>query len=63
MRACTKKSGLALLLFAYFVTAAQAQQQSYTFKSNAELVLVNVGVRDKSGRFVRNLKAEDFRLL
>ncbi len=63
MRACTQKSGLALLLFAYFVTAAQAQQQSYTFKSNAELVLVNVGVRDKSGRFVRNLKAEDFTLL
>jgi VWFA-related protein len=63
MRACTKKFGLALPLLAYFVTAAQAQQQSYTFKSNAELVLVNVGVRDKSGRFVRNLKTEDFTLL
>jgi len=63
MRDCTKKFGLALPLLAYFVAAAQAQQQSYTFKSNAELVLVNVGVRDKSGRLVRNLKPEDFTVL
>jgi VWFA-related protein len=54
---------LALLLLAHLVTTAHAQQQSYTFKSNAELVLVNVEVRDKGGRFVRNLKAEDFTLL
>lgn len=50
------------LLLAAFLGAA-AQQQSYTFKSNAELVLVNVSVRDRSSQFVRNLKADDFTIL
>lgn len=50
------------LLSAAFLSPV-AQQQSYTFKSNAELILVNVSVRDKSGQFVRNLKADDFTVL
>ena len=63
MRIYTKTSCFALLLLASFGTAAEAQQESYTLKSNADLVLVNVGVRDKGGRFVHDLKAEDFTLL
>jgi VWFA-related protein len=42
---------------------AQEQQQSYTFKSKAEMVLVNATVRDKSGRYIHDLKADDFVLL
>ena len=45
------------------ILSPAAQQQSYTFKSNADLVLVNVSVRDKSGQFIRNLKAGDFTVL
>lgn len=51
------------MLLSASVLTSVAQQQSYTFKSNAELVLVNVSVRDKGGQFVRDLKADDFTLL
>ena len=38
-----------------------AQDNGYTFKANAELVLTNVVVRDaKTGEFVRGLKQSDF---
>jgi VWFA-related protein len=41
-----------------------AQQDSYVFKANAELVLTNVVVRDtKTGEFVRGLKQSDFTVL
>jgi len=40
-----------------------AQQGDYTFHAESELVLVNVTVRDKSGNFVRGLKAGDFSIL
>lgn len=40
-----------------------AQQTDYVFRSKAEIVLVNVTVRDKNGNFVRDLKPEDFTLL
>lgn len=48
--------------------AAQQQpqpqpQSEYIFRANAELVLVNVTVRDKGGKFLTNLKPEDFTLL
>jgi VWFA-related protein len=38
-------------------------QSSYIFHAETEVVLVNVTVRDKSGKFVRNLKPEDFKVL
>ena len=40
-----------------------AQQTGYTFKAEAELVLVNVSVRDRNGNLVRDLKPEDFIIL
>jgi VWFA-related protein len=42
---------------------ALAQQTGYTFKAQAELVLVNVSVRDRDGNLVRDLKPEDFTIL
>jgi VWFA-related protein len=42
---------------------AQEQQANYTFRAETEIVLVNVSVRDKSGNFVRNLKADDFKVV
>src|SRR5215472_6626806 len=51
---------LALLLCG---SSAPAQQGDYTFHAETELVLVNVTVRDKSGRFVRGLKQGDFTVL
>src|ERR1700684_3875183 len=42
---------------------AQQTQTGYTFKAKAELVLVNVSVRDGSGNLVRDLKPEDFTVL
>ena len=39
---------------------AQGPEHQYTFKVNSELVLVNVTVRDKSGKLVRDLKRGDF---
>src|SRR5512142_2699220 len=35
-------------------------RKQVVFKSNLELVLVNVVVHDKDGRIVRNLKRDDF---
>jgi VWFA-related protein len=43
--------------------SAQQPGAGYTFKSQAELVLVNVSVRDKAGNLVRDLKPEDFTVL
>jgi VWFA-related protein len=39
------------------------QQADYVFHSQTDLVLVNVTVRDKSGKFVAGLKPEDFTIL
>lgn len=40
-----------------------AQDAPATFKSNTNLVIINVAVRDKSGKPIDNLKKEDFQLL
>ena len=42
---------------------SQEPSSEYTFRSKAELVLVNVTVRDRNGNPVRDLKREDFTLL
>ena len=43
--------------------AAPASQKMLTFKASANLVIVNVGARDRSGKLIENLKAEDFQIL
>ena len=63
MRSSTIRACIFFMLLSASLVSPVAQQQDYTFKSNAELVLVNVTVRDKSGQFVRNLKSGDFTLL
>jgi VWFA-related protein len=53
-----------LLTFVLLSAASPSQQQSeYVFRTGSELVLVNVTVRDKSGKFVPGLKPEDFTIL
>src|SRR5438105_14103321 len=37
-----------------------AQSQKFTLRTETELILVNVSVRDKNGNFVRDVKKEDF---
>jgi VWFA-related protein len=44
-------------------TGARGSQSLYRFRVESELVLVNVVVRDKQGKPVTGLKAEDFTLL
>lgn len=45
------------------IAGGVGQQQPVTFQVSSRLVVVNVGVRDKSGKPVEWLKAEDFTLL
>jgi VWFA-related protein len=53
-----------LLALVLLCSSLPSQDQAeYTFRVQSDLVLVNVTVRDKSGNFVRNLKAEDFTIL
>jgi len=42
---------------------SQQASTGYTFRSQSELVLVNVVVRDKDGNIVRDLKRDDFTVL
>lgn len=60
-----KFTALAAMVGLLLPTAVVAQQPStgYTFKAQAELVLVNATVRDKQGNPVRDLKPEDFSVL
>src|SRR5579864_429168 len=58
------KTIAALLTFMFLSAQSPSQQQSdYVFRTGSELVLVNVTVRDKSGKFVQGLKPEDFTIL
>src|SRR6266566_1498506 len=38
-------------------------EEKFTLKTGTEVVLVNVTVRDKSGMYIKNLKADDFTVL
>lgn len=58
------KALVGLLLFTLLCPASPSQQQSdYVFRTGSELVLVNVTVRDKNGKFVQGLKPGDFTIL
>ena len=58
------KAVAVLLTFVLLCAASPSQQQSdYVFRTGSELVLVNVTVRDKNGKFVQGLKPEDFTIL
>src|SRR5882724_8066234 len=54
---------LSLILCATMLAATLPAQSDYVFRARAEIVLVNITVRDKDGNFIRNLKAEDFTVL
>jgi VWFA-related protein len=54
----------ALLALVLSFTAMPAQEQTdYVFHAESDLVLVNVTVRDKSGKFVPGMKPENFTVL
>ncbi len=59
------KSVAMSLTFALFCATSLSQQpqSDYVFRTGSELVLVNVTVRDKNGKFVQGLKPEDFTIL
>jgi VWFA-related protein len=52
-----------LLMLLLLCTALSSQQSDYVFHAESDLVLVNVTVRDKNGRFVPGLKPENFTIL
>jgi VWFA-related protein len=54
---------LALLALLCGSSVSQQQQSEYVFRTGSELVLVNVTVRDKSGKFVQGMKPENFTIL
>jgi VWFA-related protein len=51
-----------LMLLVLLESYLLAQQTDYAFHAETELVLVNVTVRDKSGKLVLDLKPEDFQI-
>jgi VWFA-related protein len=58
------RAAAALLVLVLLCAALPSQQQpEYLFHVQSDLVLVNVTVRDKNGKFVQGLKPEDFTIL
>src|ERR1700733_3594233 len=53
---------IAVLLVLILMGSSLPSQTDYTFHAETELVLVNVTVRDKSGKVVRDMKPEDFQI-
>ncbi len=56
-------AALPLLLVLFCIASTSQQQSEYVFHAESDLVLVNVTVRDKAGKFVPGLKPEDFTIL
>jgi VWFA-related protein len=56
-------AALLLTLSLLSATSPSEQQSDYLIHVQSELVLVNVTVRDKSGKFVQGLKPENFTIL
>ena len=54
------RAAAALLALVLFCATSPSQQSDYVFHAESDLVLVNVTVRDKSGKFVPGLKPGDF---
>jgi VWFA-related protein len=59
----TEQAAAALLTVVLLCAALPSQESDYTFRSESDLVLVNVTVKDKSGKFVAGLKPESFTIL
>ena len=55
-------AALAVAVLAWPASARDQERTGFTFKTGVELVNVAVTVTDASGRFVPNLRAEDFQL-
>ncbi|MGA7969813.1 MAG: VWA domain-containing protein [Terriglobales bacterium] len=64
-RLLAARRGLAsVVVLGFFVLfSISFAQEDYTFRSESDLVLVNVTVRDRSGNFVRGLTPGDFTIL
>src|SRR5580698_1162537 len=60
-RACINRP-TAVLLVLILMGSSLPSQTDYTFHAETEMVLVNVTVRDKSGKVVRDMKPVDFRI-
>src|SRR5689334_1187347 len=54
---------LAALVPVNVMSAQNSQQPPFTLRTSTDIVLVNVSVRDKDGKFLRDLKAGDFTIL
>src|SRR6202035_4798464 len=58
------RAGAAFVALTLLCAASLSEQSSeYVFRAESDLVLVNVTVKDKSGKFVAGLKPEDFTIL
>ncbi|MGA9391888.1 MAG: hypothetical protein WBV69_15755, partial [Candidatus Sulfotelmatobacter sp.] len=60
---CANRAAAVLLMLLFFCAALPSQQSGYTLHSQSDLVLVNVTVRDKSGKFIPGLKPDNFTIL
>src|SRR6516164_3656009 len=56
-------AALSIVVLSCGTLPSQQTPTGYTFRSQSELVLVNVTVRDKDGNIVRDLKRDDFTVL